>query len=558
MYILQNIHWFLVFIGALVFFHELGHFLVAKWCDVKVLRFAIGFGPKLLGFTRGDTEYQIRILPLGGYVKMVGEVPGTEIPVEDVPRAFSSKPVWQRALIALAGPVFNFLLALVVYFFMFAGNHSVGDTRIGLVTPGEPAYIAGIRPGDRILSVRGEPVNNWDELRRAISDNPNEPLVLTYERNRQTLSTTVAPKSHDELNVFQEKEAKGRIGISLNYLKPIMAVLDKDSPAAKAGLKTGDLLAKVNGQIISAWHDVEQLLQNIPAGTFLQIQVLRGQVAVDVTLNTTAWPETLKELQTLAPEYQSYSGIHNKDTLIAAITTDTPAQKAGLQLGDRLLRISGITKDQKPFSRNISAWAVDLASLETLDISQNIEFLLQRENQLVTLSFKLTETTEKNDLKQKEQKLVFGAVNDESLLESYTKIERYGLAEAATRATAQVTEDMKLVALGIAKMFQGRVPLDSMGGPIMLFVLAEKSAKRGADFFLRMMAVISVNLGMLNLLPLPVLDGGHLLFFAIESIRRRPLSLRVREVANVVGMALLLLLMVYVIRNDVLRYVLGS
>ena len=145
MYILQNLHWFVILIGALVFFHELGHFLVAKACRVRVLRFSLGFGPKLLSFERSGTIYQISLLPLGGYVKMLGEAPGAEVPSDERQWAFAERPLWQRTAIVLAGPVFNFMLAYVVYVTMFVGVHTFGATKLGVVSVGDPAWEAGLR-----------------------------------------------------------------------------------------------------------------------------------------------------------------------------------------------------------------------------------------------------------------------------------------------------------------------------------------------------------------------------------------------------------------------------
>ena len=258
-YVLENVHWFALLIGALVFFHELGHFIAAKAFNVKVLRFSLGFGPGV-GLRFGETEYRLSLLPLGGYVKMLGEVPDADIPAGEQARAFANRPVWQRAVIACAGPLFNMLLATTVYFVMFVGSHTFGDTRLGVVTPGEPAWNAGLRPGDRITRIMGQAVSQWDDLREIIASRPAAQLSLTYERNGVTHDVNLETVTRAEENVFQETESRGKIGVSLQFLRPIIAIPDAQSPASLAGLQTGDVIDAVNGTKVQAWHEVRAAL----------------------------------------------------------------------------------------------------------------------------------------------------------------------------------------------------------------------------------------------------------------------------------------------------------
>src|SRR5512132_4060217 len=180
---LQNLGYTAVLLGVLVTVHELGHFLVAKACNVKVLRFSVGFGPALLKFHRGETEYRLAIVPLGGYVKMAGDMPYEELPPEDAARGFLAQPPWKRGLIVAAGPVFNLVFPVLVYFFVFFGAHQAESTRIGAVEPGLPAAEAGLRPGDRILKVDGEKVETFGELRDALQPRYGKEITLTVERD---------------------------------------------------------------------------------------------------------------------------------------------------------------------------------------------------------------------------------------------------------------------------------------------------------------------------------------------------------------------------------------
>ena len=555
-YFLQNFHYFLVLIGALVFFHELGHFLVAKACNVKVLRFSLGMGPRLFSTTRGETEYQLSLLPLGGYVKMLGEAPGTDIPPEEAGRALGNKPLWQRTAIVLAGPVFNFILATLVYFSMFVGTHTSGDTRLGVVTVGEPAWEAGLRPGDKIVAVEGTPVSRWDELREQIAKRPDASLHVTYEREGQSHDVTLQTQTRNEENVFQETESRGKIGVSLQFLRPVLGLVDNDSPAAKAGLRTDDVVVQVGPKPVKAWHEVRDAVAATPTGTPVHLQVLRGEQKVEVDLTPAApVPGLPSTLFSAADTQQGYTGLVNKDALVASIEKDTPAATAGLQVNDRLLQLTIKTPDGKEAHRPIGVWGIDLASFG-LDARSDLVLTVQRGHEVLTRSFHLMQREEKDEFKNAHTAYVLGALNDPNILDTYTFDRQVGPLEAFSESFIQVGDDMTLIARGIAKIAQGRISLNTMGGPIMLFVIAEKSAKRGWQYYLRTLAMISVNIGMLNMLPIPVLDGGHLLFFGMEAVSRRPPSMRMREMANMVGLALLLMLMFLVFKNDLLRFVL--
>src|SRR6185369_17006658 len=197
---LQNIVAFAVFLGVLVTVHELGHFLVAKACGVKVLKFSIGFGPRIFGFTRGETEYRIAWIPLGGYVKMAGELPHDEVAPEDARRSFLAQPPWKRAAIVVAGPVFNLIFPVIAYFFVNLGSVEVRSTRIGYVEPGKPASVAGIKPGDRVKSVNGIEMKSFDAIPEAFVGLFDRPVPIVVERDGQPLSLSVTP------NKFTEKD----------------------------------------------------------------------------------------------------------------------------------------------------------------------------------------------------------------------------------------------------------------------------------------------------------------------------------------------------------------
>ena len=559
MYILQNAHWFIILIGALIFFHELGHFLVAKACDVKVLRFALGFGPKIFGYEKGETEYQLRALPLGGYVKMLGEIPGEdeEIAPEDEGRSFDAKPIWQRAAIAFAGPAFNLILAFIVYFIMFSGTHQFGATKLGIVSKGQPAWQAGLRPGDTIHAVNGEQTEHWEQLRQVIASNPDKDLQIDYERNGEKYTGTLRPNAHSQENVFKELETKGRIGISLQYLKPVVAVIDETSPAALAGIQNGDQIVSINNNVISAWHEIRQQFTKLSKQSPITLTLKREEQEMQKEIVPSDFPEGLKNDIFSSADSVFYTGLVNLDTIIDKVEEDSPAAKSGLVKNDRLLSIAIEREGEVSPATPIGVWAIDLSAFQGSDARSRFHLTYQRGAKIKETQLQLEAREETDDFKNKRTVYRFGAHNNNTVLDTYLLERQVSVGEAFYEANLQVLEDTNMIIKGIAKIVQGVIPLDTMGGPIMLFVIAEKSAKRGWDFFFRMFAMISVNLGILNLFPLPVLDGGQLMFLGYEAIRRRPPPMRFRELANVFGLGMLLLLMVLVFHNDIIRYVLG-
>lgn len=343
-----------IVLGLLILFHELGHFLVAKWCGVGVVKFSIGFGPVLIGKKIGGTEYAISAIPLGGFVKMVGEDPEEEVAASDRSIAFQSQPLWKRFAIVFAGPFANLLFAFAAFslvFSLYGARVPTDAPKVGNVLPDMPAALAGVKPGDVVRQVNGKPISTWEELSRTIRQSGPQTLMLSIERNGERLEIAVTPKEREEKNLFGEVTGKA-------YL----------------------------------------------------IGIERGLEQVDV--NT--------------------------------------------------LEAIGMGAQQ-------TAWWV------------------------------------------------------------------------ATIFTS------------LAKMIQGKIPASEIGGPILIAQAAGEQARLGLEYLLNFMAVISVNLGVLNLLPVPILDGGHLLFFAIEAVRRRPLDTRYREVAQQVGLILLLALMVFAFYNDIAR-----
>ncbi len=343
----------IVVLGILIFFHELGHYLVARYFNVGIEKFSLGFGPRLLGKTIGITDYRISAIPLGGYVKMVGEEPDADIDPEDIPISFTHKPVSKRICIVAAGPIFNFLLAVIIFFFIF--------------------QISG-----------------------------------------------------------------------LTILKPSVGEVLEDSPAYRGGLKKDDLIVAIDEMKVATWEDMAKIITE-SKGETLAISV-RREDAVRVVKVT--------------PEIKIFKNIFDEDTERFVI---------GIAASGDMFK-----KDLNPF---------------------------------------------------------------ESLSESITQ-------------TYTITV---LTIKGVMKLLQGAISPKTLSGPIMIAQMAGEQAREGATHLFFFIALISINLAILNFLPIPVLDGGHLLFFFIEAVSGRPVSIRIREIAQQAGIFVLILLMIYVFYNDIAK-----
>ena len=348
-----NIFAFIIVLGVLIFFHEFGHFLIARLFGVGVEKFSLGFGPRLIGKKIGITDYRLSAIPLGGYVKMVGEEPDAEIDPADLPLSFTHKHVVKRMLIVAAGPVFNILLAILIFFGIFwTSGKFIMKSSVGSVRAGSPAEAAGLMKGDLITVINGTGINSWDEMAEIINASEGNSLTLAVRRQESTLDFSIAPEKVPTQNIFGEDIQRFVIGITAS----------------------GDTYSK------------------------------------------------------------------------------------------------------------------DLNLLEAVG---------------------------------------------ESLIQSYRV--------------------MELMVVIISKLIKGDISTDTLGGPIMIAQMAGDSAKAGVGSLIFFIALISINLAVINLLPIPVLDGGHLLFFLIEAVKGSPVSIKVREVAQQVGLFILILLMILVFYNDISR-----
>ena len=341
-----------IVLGILVFVHELGHFILAKKLGVKILKFSLGFGPKLIGKKIGETEYQIAVFPLGGFVKPLGEDPREEIKTEEYHRSYWAQPIWKRTLIIVAGPFFNFFLAVVLFSTINLFGIPYYSSKIGEVSPGLPAEQAGLNKGDTVLSIIGDEVKKWDDLSRIIRNSNGKELLLKVKRDHEVVQIQVTPKSTAQKNLFGEETRVFVIGIT------------------------------------------------------------------------------------------------QPDELLV--------QKVG------------------PF-------------------------------------------------------------------------------EAFGKGLSQTWFGIKLTVVSIIKLVERVIPAKTIGGPILIAQMAGEQAKRGLLSLVLFTAILSINLGVINLFPIPILDGGHFLFLSLEAILRKPISIRKMEIAQQIGLIFIILLMLFAFYNDLIR-----
>jgi regulator of sigma E protease len=341
-----------IVLGILIFVHELGHFLLAKKLGVAVLKFSLGFGPKLIGKKIGETEYQIAVFPLGGFVKPLGEDPQEEIKEEDRHRSLWAQPIWKRVLIIGAGPFFNFFLAVVLFSSINLFGIPYFPPKIGEVSPGLPAEQAGLKKGDVILSIDGQEVTKWDDLSKIIRNSEGKELLLKVKRDGEISEIKVTPKPSTQKNLFGE---------------------------------------------------------------------------------------------------------------------EIPAFVIGITPADEIL------------------------------------------------------------------------------------VQKVGPFEAVGKGFSQTWFGIKLTIVSIIKLVERVIPAKTIGGPILIAQMAGEQAKRGLVSLALFMAILSINLGVINLFPIPVLDGGHFLFLGLEAIMRKPVSIKKMEIAQQIGLMLIILLMLFAFYNDLIR-----
>ena len=455
--IIENILWLLVLIGVMIMIHELGHFWAARYFDVKVEAFSLGFGPRLFGFRRGETDYRVSAILIGGYVKMAGDAAPLEstsaegqdaltpLPpnTAEYARTLPAKPRWQRVIIAAAGPVMNVVLAIGILTGLYMFKYQkISDADlyavIDHVAAGSPAAQAGVRDGDRIVKLDGKRNPSWEDIGEKEITSAYRPLYLTVERNGREIDCIVTPTLSERMGVgYAGWDERGEV--ELSYVEP-------GYPAEKAGLKKGDVILSVNGQPIHSPTRFQEATRN-SGGKAIDIEFQRG-----------------------------------------GSTRHISVQPVQAELGESQRH-----------------WVIGVAPQEKL------HFITTR--------------------------LTFPAALQESLVEN--------------------GKGAFLLVKVIKGMIERRMSPKNLSSPIGIAEMSGAAAREGASEFLGFMALISLQLAIFNLLPIPIMDGGAILMLLIEMVMQRDLSLNVKEAVFKVGFVFIMTLLAFAIFNDITRYTRG-
>jgi regulator of sigma E protease len=592
----SNIVLVIIGIGLLIFIHELGHFLVAKKIGVRVYAFSLGFGPAIISRQIGETDYRISLIPLGGYVKLAGEQREESNTGEEW--EFMSKKPWQRAAVLVAGVACNTLLAFVAFIIAFRVGVPFVTPEIGRTMPGWPAWEAGIRPGDKIVKINNVSDPDFEDvfISVALSGSP-EGINMEIERDNKTFDVNVVPRYDSTVGIQ-------RIGIApatTLEVHKIFAIKNSDTPVQRSGLRVNDKVLEINGKKIITENDFREIELTNP-GKELNITVLRDDRKIDVKVTpsvVTRW----------------MIGLSCATTKFEGVKRNSLAYSLGLQKGDEIVKVN--SQDVHGFTELINTIKDSANGIVTLQVSRGngtkymkltkygketvkefsegifphyglivdstVEDFPAKEigiqpgdtitsidgenvtewNQLLTLvtasqgkEFEISwihnsETYTKTIIPKKNEKNAQGSMGIK--FKEKKIIRKYGLAKSCVVGTHKTVVNIKRIYMTIQGFVSKKLSTKALGGPVLIAQASYESAKSGIGKLMYFMAIISINLAVINILPIPVLDGGHLLFLGIEKIKGSPISEKTMAIANYIGFALIISLMIYATKNDIMR-----
>ncbi|MDG1481595.1 MAG: RIP metalloprotease RseP [Myxococcota bacterium] len=564
----MNIFAAVALVAILVFIHESGHFIVAKLCGVHVQVFSIGFGRRLIGFEYGGTDYRLSLLPFGGYVMMAGADPfgyGDEDDdlLDDPESSFMRRPVWQRLLVMIAGPGFNLILPIVVFTALFMAGEPQPAPIIGDITSEAPAAEAGMLPGDRIVRVGGQEIATWLGMREQIAGLGAGTHEIVVERSGAELS----------LSVTLTEEASSRLGISHSRIDSIIGVDDPTSPAGSAGLRTGDRIVGVNGAVVGDWVELTAALQAALQSDTLSLTVDRAAETFSADLSQTQWaPRDNGANQPATERWGIAAGTlfvgevgetanDSGDDVFAGCSPGpppppSPAFSSGIEPGDRFFRLDG---------EPVRSWIDVLNGVQgTMEgtgdeaTARALAVELIRDGELISLDITPKVIRDTDAVGQYYYRPILGTSRGGGYVDGPTTRQYYPFTLAISRATEETVLISGLIIEQLGKLITNEAAVEkSLGGPVEIVRQASAAAEKGLFTWARLMAMLSISLGIINLVPVPVLDGGQILFYLIEGIRGRPVSHVVRERAQQIGVLFLVLLMLMVLVFDIRRLLVG-
>ena len=553
MNVLHNAWAFVLLLSILVFVHELGHFLVARACGVRVLKFSIGFGNPIgfgkwrLRWNRGGTEFVIAWFPLGGFVKMLGENPDEIDDPEVVTHPGESLPekkTWQKLAIVFAGPVFNLILPVVVFVVTLAVGMPQPVTVIGRVEPGSPAAQAGLRPGDQISAIAGESVKWWNDLELAIRARAGQTTSIAYERAGVRATASVAIASRRVSDEFGKPVEVGWAGVEHSRPAAMLGIASAESRAHAAGLRSGDIVESVNGAAVESWDEFAAAYAAAQVGSEVELALKRSATGVTPPAPG-AQPEEVPYVQRTVsvPALGSSEalGVLPATVLVSAVTPGSAADDGGLRSGDLIISVDGST---------VGSFG-SFAEIVRTSGGRPLALTFARDGEVRSASIAPRLEEYDSGLGVKEPRFLVGITAEVASLPGSLEIDRErNPLVSVPRAVGMTAQMTRGFLVGLEKLITGELSRKQLAGPIGIAKIAGNAYQRGWENFLAILVFISINLGVLNLLPIPVLDGGQAVIYALEGIRRAPLSLRTREIVQQLGLTVLLLLIGLAFWND--------
>ena len=553
--------WFLLLVGPLVIVHELGHLVAARLLGVGVLSISFGLGRPIFRTQRGETEWSIRMFPIGGYVRLLGESVNDPVPEARRAASFTERPAWQRLSIIFGGPMANLLVAIPLFFTIYARHQTALASEIGSVFPGMPAAEADLRPGDRVTAVDGEAVRYWEELNQRVLLSPGRELKLTIERpgSDKPLEKYVRPREHLSPDAARGQAPVGLIGIAPHRRLPQIGVVSKDSPAGQAGMQSFDVVLAIQGRPAKTLVDLQPLV-NPHGGSIVVVSYVRPARGLDFAAVGRLEPA----VATLVPSAEPFiswaadtdgrsadrslvgrargrydAGVRPADLFVYDVEAGSQAQTLGLRRGDLLLRLDDAT---------LVSWELFERALEERPrVAHEIAWYRPDTAELLRGRFTLlSEDAPEGNLRAAR----FGAVGAQALEPGQVIAVDRRIPRALGRALERTASISGLIARTLLGLSVGMVPASALGGPIRLVEAAGEAAREGGDPFLAMAALVSLNLGLLNLLPLPLLDGGQGALVILERLSGRPLSARARRRFTFLGLLILGALLLLASIND--------
>lgn len=537
---------FVILLGLLIFVHELGHFLVAKFFGVRVEVFSLGFGKKILSRKVGDTTYCISLIPLGGYVKMFGDEAGANISEENKKFSFLHKPVSQRIGVVLAGPLMNFFFAIFIFFIVALMGEEVRSPVIGDIAADTEAYKSGFRSGDTVLAVDGSSIKTWDDFQEQLNlfSGKNITAKVQRETGGQEETLTSRPVLIENPNLLSLDSQIGDIPGLTGMSRQAIIGVRGGTFAAESGLKSGDKVVSISGHPIKYFRELENIFISMQ-GQDIQIQAERSSIEKGKP-NTKSVSIALK-----AGRFSSLDtlGIESAELYLYKVIDGSPAEKSGLRANDRILKVNDMTPTK---------WEDVLETVKGYSGEGPLHFVIEREAEVKQIDITPQMTSQMSGQGAEENRYTVGIMPTIFIAQPQTiKIRADGIRAGLAKSWSKTWEVTGMTVLSFLRLIQNKISPKNIGGVISIGQAASETFKIGIAHFFQMMAIISINLFILNLLPIPVLDGGHLLFYIIEGLRGAPVSMRKMEIAQQIGLVILMSLMVFALFNDFSR-LLGS